>query len=244
MMVSRKGAGRKSVAGHAVKWVLSGCGTVLFILIVLSLAGLILFFIRYEQWERQEKDIIRQSAVDPIPDRDVSRGEIERRIGEFNTSTVQREVLTLDCDEVNILFEDAAAEHWGFTDPRDVGIACRDRQVDVYIRVADMWWGVIRVWQRSEGSVDFAVYDIKVGPFSLAGLSWGKLTGGMSEGIRDAVNVMTTSSYTGRIIEEIYLTEDGMRIIGIRKSEEQEQGVDSFIAPFYNPVLAVAQSEC
>jgi hypothetical protein len=238
-MVLTEGAGRKNVAGLVIKGILSGCGTVLFLLVVVSLVGLILFFIRYEQWERQEKEVIQRSAVDPVPGRESAKNELDRRVEEFNTSTVQREVLTLDCDMVNILFEDVASEHWGITDPKDVGVACGDRQFDVYIRVANMWWGVVRIWQRSEGSVDFAVYDMKVGPFSLAGLSWGKATGSMSQGIEDAITVMTTSSYTGRIIEEVYLTEDGMRIIGFRKSEEQREGVDSFLPPFYNPLLAV-----
>ena len=95
---------------------LGGCLTLVSVVIMVCLVALIVFFLRYETWESDNREKIDESAVSLVPYNDSKRLELDRRIAEFNTSTVQREVLSLDCDMVNLIFEDIAAEHWQVDD--------------------------------------------------------------------------------------------------------------------------------
>ena len=85
-----------------------------------------------------------------------------------------------------------------------------------------MWWVVVQIWQRSEGEVDFAVYDVTVGPFSVAGMTLGRVSGDITKGVQDAISLVMSETYSGRKIEELYLKDDGVRIVGVLEDESAE----------------------
>lgn len=193
-----------------------------FAVVVIGLISLVVFFVRYETWERDEREVIVDVAIRDVSDREAVRRELDDRLVSFQQSTVQREVLDVDCEMVNVMFEDMMEEHWGMPDRRDVGVACRDRELDFYVRLGNMWWSIVKVWQRSEGAVDFVVYDVNIGPFSIAGLTFGDLSSSMSRGVSDAIGTMTGESYSGRALEKIYVTEEGLKIVGLKVIDEEK----------------------
>jgi len=205
---------------------LRGCGMltagIIFILVVTVVVGLLVFVIRYENWMRQNKEHIQSVAVDDVANRDTVRYELDNRLEEFQTSAVQKESVTLTCDMMVVLVEDVLQESWKL-DRSNTGLTCGDRTMTVYVKLWDMWWVTVKIWQRAEGSVEFVVYDVNIGPFSIAGATFGYLSEEISRGVGDAIALVSSESYSGRKIEKLYMEENGMRMVGVVEKEETEE---------------------
>ena len=205
---------------------LRGCGMltagIIFILVVTVVVGLLVFVIRYENWMRQNKEHIQSVAVDDVANRDTVRYELDNRLEEFQTSAVQKESVTLTCDMMVVLVEDVLQESWKL-DRSNTGLTCGDRTMTVYVKLWDMWWVTVKIWQRAEGSVEFVVYDVNIGPFSIAGATFGYLSEEISRGVGDAIALVSSESYSGRKIEKLYMEENGMRMVGVVEKDRTEK---------------------
>ncbi len=211
------------------KTVFRGCsfifGSILFVFAIGVIISLVIFLVRYESWMSQNQSIINQAAIEEIPNRKAVKAEMNKRLKAFQQSRVQRESMNLTCDMLAVLIEDTLKEGWDI-DNEDAGIVCDNRSFTVYIKFWELWWITVNVWQRAEGSVDFVVYDVKVGPFSLAGITFGYLSQGITDGVKDATSLVSGDTYSGRKMEKLYLDEGGMRIVGVLKEEDEESDTE------------------
>ncbi|MFH1547666.1 MAG: hypothetical protein ABIC57_04210 [bacterium] len=186
-------------------------------LFILGIFGILFFTIavliaRYRQWERQELDFLSQISNQEYSN--IEKDTIEKELTEFQTSRVEKENLRLTRDDFEILLIKSFNEG-GNNDIEAVEMVTLNRAFDIYIKTEGFPWMVVRVWQRQEGVPDFAVFDVKVGPISLSKLSWGWISSEFSKGVGDAMDLVLSDSFGGRKISELYIFENGIRIVGV-----------------------------
>jgi len=201
-----------------MKTIVRGCATliaaVLFIVVVGLVIALVVFVVRYELWAQANKTMLDEVAVTEIENRDAVEYQMNKRLQNFQKSKVQRESMNLTCDMLGVMMENVLEDSWNL-EHKDVGLTCGNRSMTVYIKMWDLWWVNVRIWQRAEGSIEFVVYDVNVGPFSLAGVTFGYLSEEISGGVGDAIDLVTGETYSGRRIEKMYISDDGMRMVGV-----------------------------
>lgn len=202
-----------------LRGLLSVIAVVFFVTLVVIVISLIVFAFRYETWRVENTDMIEEVAIAEVENRDAVESELNKRLGAFQQSTVQKESMTLTCDMVNVLMENVLEESWKL-EHSETGVTCGERTLTVYLKLRNLWWVSVKVWQRAEGSVEFVVYDVNIGPFSVAGATYGYLSEEMSRGVKDAIALVSSESYSGRKIENLYLEESGMRMVGVLEKVE------------------------
>ncbi|MDD3662080.1 MAG: hypothetical protein PHG63_03360 [Candidatus Dojkabacteria bacterium] len=211
-------ARRISKKTGVIRRILRGCfvgvAGVIFIAVLGALISIVIFVVRYEVWLGGAREEIAPIIEGRSEDRTAVQASIQQKLKKFQQSTVQKEVLRMDCEEAEVYIEDVALENWGMTSD-SVGLTCSDRRLDLYFKLWDLWWTKVRLWQRAEGALDIAVYDVTVGPFSAAGVTMGSLSSAMSEGVKDAISLVSGGNYSGRTIDELYISDDGLRLIGV-----------------------------
>lgn len=186
-----------------------GCGCAVFLVFWVIVVGLCLLgWQQYRVWEDENSILLESFGTDSNVGID-----LEEKLMDFGSSQVQLQSMELSCEEVEVLFRDAIVENWDMYNVDSVGVICGDRSLDVYVHVKGGWF-VIELWQTAEGALDFAVVDVSWGPVSLGELSWGYVNAGMSEGIGDAVDLVSQMNFSGRRITEIYVREDGVLVTG------------------------------
>lgn len=190
-----------------------GCFALVAVVVVLVVAG-IYCRKRYLDWETESAEMLEGFEMS-TEEYDEIEADLDSRLEEFRESEVQREMIYLDCDTVNVLFKEVVYENWENLGVEKVGVVCNERSLDVYANYQGSVWVLIKVWQRADGDVDFVVYDVMVGLFSLGTLSFGYVTDQFTEGVQDALELITSGSFSGRKIEEIYIEEEGVRVIGV-----------------------------
>lgn len=210
--------------GVFLKTIGRGCGMVaagiVFILVAGLAIALIVFVVRYETWASKNESEVERIAITEIESRDALEYQMEKRLTDFQKSKVQRESMALSCDMLGILMENVLEESWRIEN-EDVGLVCGNRSMTLSVKMWDLWWVNVKVWQRAEGAVEFVVYDVNIGPFSLAGVTFGYLSEQLSNGVGDALELVSSDAYSGRKIEKMYIDEDGMRIVGVLEDEEE-----------------------
>ncbi|MBN1618970.1 hypothetical protein JW887_06570 [Candidatus Dojkabacteria bacterium] len=139
--------------------------------------------------------------------------EMYGNINDFNESEVEFESISLSCDMIEMYIEDTLKENWPEYNIQEVGVICRDRSLDIYVNINNVWFS-LNFWQRVEGEPDFLVYDISVGPISLAQLTLGTVNSEFTDGFVDGMKIIYSGVFTGRKIEEINIDEDGVMITG------------------------------
>ncbi|MEA3357365.1 MAG: hypothetical protein U9Q67_02925 [Patescibacteria group bacterium] len=169
---------------------------------------------RYNAWEQENTEMLNSFSAEANP---VEVSEAYELLNAFATSPVQKETMSLDCDQVNILFDEIIKENWQNSGINVVGVVCKERGLDVYVFAWDRVWFVFKVWQRVDGDVDFYVYDVLLGPLSTGVISQGIVTEQLSCGVDDALNLVLDGGFSGRVIEEVYLESSGVRIVGVLK---------------------------
>lgn len=185
----------------------SGCGclfTLLFIVILIMIivfVVLIYFVVSYENWLSS-----KETYVNNLVQNDVNSGDLERKMEYYNNSEIQRETLDLTCEELEYLVQDAIEE--------DVGLVCHGRGIDVYVKYGNYWYD-IKLWQGVEGRLDFTAYNVLLGPISLSDWSWGLINDEINGGFDEANDLVMESQLTRRKVEEFWVDEDGVRIVGV-----------------------------
>lgn len=189
----------------------------LFVLIGIGLAFLLAFFaIRdsYSKWEIRNKAFLTQlSDVNGI-ERSLVRKKLDERLKSFQDSMMQKESVTLDCNMISVLFLDVFKSDWPELNIDNVGTLCGKQYLDLYIHMKSKYWINFRLWQRTEGKVDFNVYSISFGDFSLSSIANNWIGNKMSEGVSSALKVILNKEFSGRKIDEMYLTDAGVRMVG------------------------------
>lgn len=186
------------------------------VILLLCIVVVVASVAKYAAWESDTRDVVELAAVRPVEQRDQVRDELYERLERFQNSSVQRETCEITCPMVNILVEDIASEYWGIEDPGDVGVTCGDRTLTVYIKIMGTAWMVVDLWQRAEGDADFVAYDVSIGPHSLSAVTAGWITSEVTAGIESSIDTVTDPLYSGRRIEKILVTDDGMKVVGVR----------------------------
>lgn len=199
------------------QWIYQMVLAVLFVVVLFTILFMGIFAIKYETWVRSEGAVIEERAIRHVADEEGLRVEIERRLTDFTESPIQKETLFLSCDMLTLIIEDVVDEQWGGVPPEDIGVTCGERTLDVNTKLWGIWWMNTRLWQRSAGSIEFAVYDVEVGPFSLAGWTLGNVSNDATSGVRSAWDLFSGGSYSGRRIERIDLSSGGIRVVGVRE---------------------------
>lgn len=219
MVMSMNGAGQadQTIMKPRQKSQRRGCisccvVSVVFFFILVSVVFLLLF-LGYDLWFTENRDLLNSFSPDE-KSRLIARDDLNYNLERFKNSDIQKETIWLSCDQANLVFEDIVKENWNNFGVKNVGVVCDDRSLIVYLEVRSSMWFTVKVWQRAEGSVDFMVYDVMVGPYSLANLTFGYVSEEFSSGVGDAQDLVSRGSFSGRNIEEIYIEDDGVRIIG------------------------------
>lgn len=193
-------------------------------LVILGLLGILLvtvgvLFIRYRQWESD-----RHSELVNITNQNYSQIKEEgiSLLNEFQQSKIERENLRLTEDEFEgvILYaieQNSLDQH---TSIEGLDITTRNRSFDITVKLKGWPWFIIRGWQRKEGEVNILIYDVKVGPISLSSLSWGWVSSEFSSGVEDSLKLILSENFSGRKIEEMYIFENGVRFVGVLKSDD------------------------
>lgn len=211
-----------------LKTIVKGIATLvvwLFFLILLAvIVVLFVFVLRYETWMSKNRETVDNVAVEEVRNRDVVSDELDKRLKSFGESKVQRESLSLTCDMLTVLVEDVFEEGWQLS-REETGVSCGNRSMTIYLKLWDLWWVTVNIWQRAEGEPDFVVYDVNIGPFSLAGATFGYLSREISRGVEDAIDLVSGDTYSGRKIEKLFIDEGGMRAVGVRE-EHSDDGED------------------
>lgn len=201
-----------------LKTIARGIGTLVvwffFFVLLATIITLFVFVLRYESWMGKNRELIENIAISDVTSRDAISRELDERLDSFQKSKVQRESMNLTCDMLTVLMENVLEEGWQL-DREEIGVTCENRSITVYIKLWDLWWVTVDVWQRAEGLPDFVVYDVSIGPFSLAGATFGYLSQEITRGVKDAIELVSGETYSGRKIEQIYLNEGGMRVVGV-----------------------------
>lgn len=174
--------------------------------------------IRYKNWE-QENVVLLESFAVTESDSGAAISALNEKIMKFQESRIESESLSLDCAEVEVLFEEILSQNYEGLSREDVGVICGERSLDLYVRVWDRFWVAFKLWQRAEGKVDFVVHDVKLGPISVGNCTFGYVTEKMTDGLKDGQRLVLEGGYSEREITEIYLGEDGVRAVGVRNTE-------------------------
>ena len=187
-------------------------------LVFLGLLGIILFvlfilFVKYRQWEKDESEFLSTIVSQKYSDK--QKEELNKKLEEFQKSEVEKESIRLTRNDFEILFWDSITENDVNTDLEGVEIVTLNRSFDLYVKCKKYPWVIVRMWQRQEGSIDFVVYDIKVGPISLSTFSWGWVNSEFSKGVQDAIDLVLSENFSGRKVEEIYVFDNGIRFVGV-----------------------------
>ncbi|MBN2101009.1 hypothetical protein JW710_03935 [Candidatus Dojkabacteria bacterium] len=192
----------------------SGCFSCFVLVIFLGLVAvcvvILVVVISYRNWESENSeflDYLREGSGE-----DVDREDLDKRLREFSESEVQREVVNLSCVEFETLVREAVEQGAGVEG--EMYLICHERAFDFYTKNSLGLWVQVRMWQRADGDLDFAVYDVLLGPFSLANISFGWLNGEISRGLADAVDLVSSEDFSGRKIVEIYVEEYGVDVVG------------------------------
>lgn len=141
--------------------------------------------------------------------------DFNEAVDEYKESPAQRETMFVDCDVFESVLEDSLENSWGSDNVEETGLVCGERKITVYVKVKRVWL-IIELWQKTSGEADFAVYDFSVGPHSLHDFTGGLISEKISEGISDAFELFSGDNFPGRRVEEIYIMEEGLRIIGVK----------------------------
>ncbi len=187
-----------------------GCGCIFLICGLCSIATFSAYLTsEYSVWEDNNARLLKS-----FEDSDVEiEASLEEKVEEFSAGGAQSQSMDLSCEEVNVLFSEVISDNWGLSH-RDVGVLCGDRSIEIYVNSKGVWW-VISLWQQAEGNPEFAVVDIKVGPISVGTWSYGYITGEANRGMEEALDVVLDEGFSGRRIEEMTLTEEGVLVVGV-----------------------------
>ncbi len=194
----------------------------LFVLGVLGIVivTVVVLILRYKQWESEKSDFLNNITEQEYSDESIS--EVDELLSEFQASKVERENLRLSRDEIEVIIYESIEENDGERVIEGIEVVTLNRSFDLYVKLEGLPWFIIRGWQRQEGSVDFVIYDVMLGPLSLSTLTWGWASGQFSSGMQDALDIVLSENFSGRRIEEIYVFENGVRIVGGLDVEEEK----------------------
>jgi hypothetical protein len=191
----------------------SGC-VVIIVLLAFVLLGFFLFQLdSYNSWRQSNEEMLTDFERESLEAIEADK-ELEESLDRFHENQVERETLTITCDQLRQLTGRTIRSNWEERSVKNLGIVCGERKLDIYIKTDSNIWFVVNLWQRAEGEMDFVVYDIKLGPFSLGKYSFGYVTAEVNKGIEDAVSFLKRSDLLGREIVEIYLEPGEIRIVG------------------------------
>lgn len=191
-----------------------GCGCVFIVVVVIiAIVTGILGYRNYKNWQKEESNFLSNMQMSGGVE---VEEELDEKLGDFKESDIERESLYLSCDQLEILLRRVTEDNWESIGVTDVGVVCGDRMIDVYIKFWDSTWVVVKLWQRAEGEVDFVVYDVELGPYSLGGITFGYVSSEFSKGVEDAIDLLSEGDFSGRKIEEMYVQGDGVRFVGVK----------------------------
>jgi hypothetical protein len=190
-----------------------GCVGVLFLVFVVGILGLWVLGRGYNNWYANNKDFLSEVATDMNANKEVA-DNLDDKLERFRETEVQKETLDLSCEEMDIIIKRVIKDHWQDVDVQQTGVVCSERNLDVYVQLKGNIWLIFNIWQRANGKVEFLIYDVKVGGYSLGQLSLGYVTQDFNRGIHDALDFLDNSELMGREIVEIYVDSGGVQIVG------------------------------
>jgi hypothetical protein len=199
----------KIVVGRLFLFIFGLLGIVAFTLLIL--------LIRYKQWDGEKSEFL-----DNIVNQEYSEEQktvLEESLLEFQSSGIERENLRLTRDDFEILLIQAINENNGDVVINGIEMVTLNRSFDLYYKQDGYPWMIIRSWQRQDGSLDFIIYDVKVGPISLSTFSWGWISSQFSMGVQDSMDIVFSENFSGRKIEEIYVFDNCIRFVLVMDEE-------------------------
>jgi len=189
----------------------------LVVLTVVVFADLLLLGFRYDLWLTQNEELLEGFSTGSAVNENESavRHDLDDNLERFKNSDIQKEMMWLSCEQVNLVFLDVIEDSWSEFRVESVGVVCNNRSLHIYLEVMDNSWFVVKMWQRAEGSVDFVVYDVMFGPYSLGDLTFGYISEEFSRGVNDAQSLVSEGGFSGRRVEEFDIEEGGIRVVGV-----------------------------